>query len=231
MSLCLFQLIGKGIGIAFVFLCSSFGYEVKKELSVLENNIDNIGINPIVEVTEYETQKQYNKKLPYGTSNVLIEGKTELVFKTGGEDILLHSVQNEVIEVGTGPKGDYKGSITGYGADCAGCSGIVSCRTSDNKNYDLRLNENYDDMDYGDIRILAADLSLFQCGTIIEVTASDGETFMGVVMDTGIAMRNAWRGQGQILIDVAFKSERDNGLYSITDKTGEVTFNVKRWGW
>lgn len=231
MSLCLFELIVKWIGILFVLISSNFGYKVEKQELRIENNIENIAVRPEVTVTNYTTKKIYNKKLPFGTVNVLTEGMESLVFKTDDGEILLHDSQTEVLEIGSGPQANYVGSITGYGADCVGCSGIVSCRTSQNRSYDLRLKQSYDDEEYGEVRILAADLSLFKCGTVIEVTPTNGKTFTGVVMDTGIAMRNAWRNSGKILMDVAFQSEYDDGVYAITDKTGNVSFNVKRWGW
>ena len=49
----------------------------------------------------------------------------------------------------------------------------------------------------------------------------------GVVMDTGIAMRNAWRKEGKVLLDLAFPSQAA-ALYTTNNNTN---FTVLRWGW
>ena len=46
-------------------------------------------------------------------------------------------------------------------------------------------------------------------------------------MDTGIAMRNAWRIYGNVLIDLAFTGESITG--HITNNN--TKFTVLRWGW
>ena len=50
-------------------------------------------------------------------------------------------------------------------------------------------------------------------------------------MDTGGAMRQAWRNDNQVLIDIAFSYESSNGIYNATNKSGDVEFKIYRNGW
>ena len=86
-------------------------------------------------------------------------------------------------------------------------------------------------MEYGSLRIVAADNSLFKCGTVLDIETTNGNKINAIVLDTGVALRNAWRNQKNIVVDVAFKSEDSSGIYEITDRSGKVKFDVKRWGW
>lgn len=231
MSLCLLQLIKEWIGILFVVISSMFSSNEEKNLISISYNVDGINTNLIAISKDYTTKKIYNSKLPYTTVNVITEGEVGISYEVDGEIIELNSPIQEVLEVGTGPRGYYTGSITGYGGDCIGCSGNVSCKTPEGA-YNLEESgEYYNDSEYGNLRIVAADNSLFSCGTVLEITATSGEPFSAIVLDTGIAMRSAWRNQNKVLIDVAFKSEDDPNIFDITDKSGQVKFEVKRWGW
>ena len=84
------------------------------------------------------------------------------------------------------------------------------------------------DVDVGDARILAAALTKFPCGTFIEITNPNMGTFNGIVLDTGGAMRTAYKN-GTIWMDLAFTSETSNGIHNSTSTN--VKYKVKRWGW
>ena len=64
----------------------------------------------------------------------------------------------------------------------------------------------------------------------MEVKTGKGEPFLGIVMDTGSAMRNALK-KGVIHIDVAFETERDPKVSAMTDFSGNVKYSVQRWGY
>ena len=66
--------------------------------------------------------------------------------------------------------------------------------------------------------------------TVLDIT-SNGKTINAIVLDTGSALRNNWRNYGKIVVDVAFKTEKDPEVYKITDRSENVKFAVKRWGW
>ena len=81
---------------------------------------------------------------------------------------------------------------------------------------------------YGSVRIVAADLSKFPCGTIVTVDHPSLGTFNAVVLDTGGSMKRAWQN-GLVWMDLAFTTESDPGIYSTT--SSNTTYTVQRWGW
>ena len=89
----------------------------------------------------------------------------------------------------------------------------------------------YKDTQYGDVRILAASHKVFGCGTIIEVDNGKGAPFLGIVLDTGIDMRKNWELYGLIHLDIAFVTQKDPAVYSVTATGSRAKFEVKRWGW
>lgn len=121
----------------------------------------------------------------------------------------------------------YTGKLTGYGADCAGCSGYVACRTPNGK-VNLRDGYYYNDTAYGSVRILSAATSAFPCGTIIQVNNGIMGEFTAIVLDTGGSMRSAW-SRGEVWMDLAFSSNSDAGIRSANSTN--TTFKVLRQGW
>jgi len=193
-----------------------------------ENQLKNATITT-VEVA-YDTEKKYNSKLPNNITKTIQEGKNGLAYKDGNnnQEIIVEPV-TEIIEVGTGDYGEYVGKMTGYGADCTGCTGTVSCKTKTGKSWNLiKDGTSYTDDEYGTVRILAAALSKFPCGTIIKVDSSTMGTFNAIVLDTGGAMRKAW-ANGTVLMDLAFTSETSEGIHNSTNNN--VKYSVQRWGW
>ncbi len=190
--------------------------------------------NSVVEVTEvnYETKRIYNDKLPSSVTITKQEGKSGLAYTNEDNQLdVLKEPISEIVEVGTGAPGEYVGKMTGYGADCAGCSstGTLSCRTREGSSFSLTQHgETYDDAEYGNVRILAAALDKFPCGTIIKVTHANLGTFNAIVLDTGGAMRNA-SANGNVLMDLAFISENDPEVFKATGSN--VKYSVQRWGW
>ena len=188
------------------------------------SNSSNISIVPI----SYGTDIVYNDDVIYGEKKVIKEGVIGYSSLSG---TVLVSPINEVVEVGSGPIEVSYGSTTGYGADCVGCSGTVSCFTKSGKSHNL-ISDGiyYNDSKYGKVRIVAADNSKFSCGTVMEIDNGVIDPFMAIVMDTGSAMRNAWKN-GNILIDIAFSYENSLGIHDATNRSGNVKFKVYRNGW
>jgi len=232
MSLCLLKILKEWIGILFVMFSSLFTDNVFVDKIEVAYNVENVNITTTVKSIDYNVEKIYNSKLSTGVVNVLTEGEVGIIYNVDGEEIVLRDPITEVIEIGTGPKSTYNGSITGYGADCPGCSGLVSCKTPEGVYYDLVNNgQYYNDSEYGSLRVVAADNSLFKCGTVMDITSSNGKKINAIVLDTGVALRNAWRNYGNIVVDVAFITEQDPEVFEVTDRSGNVKFEVKRWGW
>ena len=153
------------------------------------------------------------------------------------EEVVVEEVkEEEIVSVTTSTPNEvndavFVGKMTGYGADCIGCSGVgaLSCRAADGSRHTLTENgEYYNDATYGTVRIVAAALDKFPCGTIVKVDHPALGTFYAVVMDTGGSMRNAW-ANGYVWMDLAFKTESDPDIYATT--SSNTTYSVQRWGW
>lgn len=185
------------------------------------------------EVVAYGTDYIYNNKIPStAEKKVVTEGINGLAYTYDGLNYVhLSDMKNEVVQVGTGAAGIFKGKLTGYGPDCPGCSAVgnVSCRTREGKNHSLTYDGlYYNDINYGNLRILAADHSVFPCGTVVKVNNGVLKEFYGIVLDTGYAMRNAWKN-GIIWMDLAFTTQKEALTGGAT--SSNTTFNVQRWGW
>lgn len=209
------------IDICFIILCFSLMYGVDKY-----NKRDIIK----TEIIKYDVITTYDKSIPKDVKNVIVPGKDGKIVTnlTTGEVTVFESISEEVT-IGTGPEADYSGRLTGYGPDCTGCTGLLYCPDSDGKYHYLTndINSTYfEDKEFGKVRILASDPTLFPCGTIIHVVNDDLDIY-GVCLDTGIAMRNAWRNYGSVLIDLAFTSES----ISMGATNNNTKFTVLRWGW
>ncbi len=81
------------------------------------------------------------------------------------------------------PIDTYVGDLTGYGADCALCSGFLGCTSQDVR--DGRTIHN--DRDYGAVRIVASSRNL-PCGSIIKFESSrvSNEPVIAIVLDRGV---------------------------------------------
>lgn len=231
MNFYLLQLVGKWISLVIISVTSFFGVEAGNDYTVVN---EKASTPAIVEVIDHDVERVYNSSLVAGVTNVLVEGRDGLFFiDSTGNRIVLQEPINKKIEVGTARKGVYNGIITAYGPDCVGCNGrgFVACRTRDKSSFNL-INDGiyYNDTVYGEIRVLSAALSKFPCGTVIHVRNSNQGDFMGIVLDTGGSMRRALEN-GIYHFDKAFETERDPQLRRVTNKTGNVIFEVQRWGW
>ena len=174
-------------------------------------------------IEQFDTEYIYNSDVPEGKSTVIREGEDG--YSIVGGNVFIEPV-NKIVEVGTGKFEIVYGSTTGYGADCVGCSGTVSCSTANGSHNLIRDGIYYNDSKYGEVRIVAADNSKFPCGTIMSIDNGVIDPFMA----TGSAMSNAWKN-GKVLIDIAFNYENSNGIHNATNKSGNVRFKVYRTGW
>ena len=211
------------------FFLVGFYFVNSKESVISVFNEDYFNSTNISIVTNhYETEYVYNDNIEEGKTKVIRDGVDG--YSNASGNILVEPI-NKIVEVGTGKFDVMYGSTTGYGADCVGCSGTVFCSGLDGSSHNLiRDGIYYNDSKYGDVRIIAADNSKFPCGTIMSIDNGIIDPFMAIVMDTGSAMRNAWR-DGNILIDIAFKFENSDGIHNATNKSGNVKFKVYRTGW
>lgn len=199
----------------------------------VHNPVGDMTATVINEVEAYGTDYVYIQNMPSTAEPVVLsEGINGLDYTYDGLNYVhLSDVKNEVVQVGTGKQGNYSGKLTGYGPDCPGCSkvGNVACRTKEGTNHSLTYDGlYYNDSVYGEVRILAADNSAFPCGTIVKVDNGVLSKFVGIVLDSGSAMRNAWK-DGIVWMDLAFSSQAEALTGGAT--SSNTSFEVQRWGW
>lgn len=181
----------------------------------------------VVEEEVVEVQYVYDSNMPSSADQLILEYAFNTKFDSEGN--VIEEKIPSLVKVGTGQQAIYTGRMTAYGGDCSGCSGTVSCKTKSGNKYNLKENGHiYVDDQYGQVRIIAAPLSLFSCGTILKVESETLEPFYAVVLDTGYSVKNAWNG-GEIWIDLAFQTQNDPSITSVNSKN--VTYKVQRWGW
>ena len=75
---------------------------------------------------------------------------------------------------------------------------------------------------------MAADNTAFPCGTIVKVDNGNLDEFYGIVLDSGSAMRGAWK-EGIVWMDLAFSTQTEARTGGAT--SSNTKFEVQRWGW
>lgn len=225
--------VGVSLVLAIIIMVTMITVTILNSGITIHNPAPNMTATIINEVKAYETEYVYSANMPSTADPLtLVEGVNGLDYTYDGLTYThLSDRVNQVVQVGTGAQGLYNGKLTGYGPDCPGCSAVgnVSCKTREGTNHSL-INDGlyYTDTVYGNLRILAADHSVFPCGTIVKVNNGVLNEFYGIVLDTGYAMRNAW-DQGSVWMDLAFSSQSDALTGGAT--SSNTSFSVQRWGW
>jgi len=111
----------------------------------------------------------------------------------------------------------YTGDLTGYGADCALCTGRLACMS----NLDLSNGRTtYEDKTYGEVRIVASSKNL-PCGTIIKFDSLriSEKPVIAIVLDRGVLGND---------IDLLTPSEAYAGKYV---GRSVITYDILRFGW
>lgn len=170
-----------------------------------------------------------NQNITIGNNNFdKMADKTMTLFKS--EELLLSSVDTSVVvpDTPTTPSSSglfydreilntVVGNLTGYGANCYGCSGYTAA------GHNLNESMYYDDNEFGTVRILAADPS-FPFYSIFRISNVPGmDDFIGIVLDRG---GNVGFNRGT-LFDLAFINEKDPGIIGLTPN---VKFEMLRNG-
>lgn len=230
MNINLIRFLGKLIIFAILSI-NSFGFT--ENLINLKNVVVDKNATPSTKLIEYETIVSYSYNIPVNKERIVTKGIDGLIETDydGNEINVIREMVSEEKIIGLGQTGEYTGRLTGYGPDCIGCSklGNVACSTREGTNHSLITDGiKYNDQDFGNVRILAADRRLFPCGTIITVSNTKIGTFKGVVLDTGSEMRKYY-DQGKILLDLAYSSGKDKAVEITT--TNDAKYEVERWGW
>lgn len=234
MDIYLLQIIGNWLSVLFVSLISFVGIDLKsQDISVTEASSNVKSVTVLSMVVPYSTDYVVNQDIiQKGEASILTPGENGLnyIYDDGTVRPFLLPV-NEVREVNNGTDSVYVGRMTGYGPDCDTCDGLggTYCRTKYGKNYNLVTDGiYYNDDEYGKVRIVAAPIAEFPCGTIVYVDNNRFEPFYAVVLDTGFSMKNGYEN-GIIWFDLAFETENDPDVPRSTSYN--TTYKVQRWGW
>lgn len=208
--------------VVFVFLFLLFGtVGSNKNMTVIANNNFNKMADRTLVLFEEETKNESSLDdtvVPLEDENDKVQ---EVVEEIKEED---KEVEEEVIVTPDEPNLFYDkavimtevGTITGYGPDCRGCSGVTA------SGHNLHESVYYEDSEFGTVRILAADRSI-PFYSIFRVSNIPGmDPFIAIVLDTG---GNVGYGKGT-LFDLAFESEA-TGVVPLTQN---VTFEMLRSG-
>lgn len=181
--------------VVFIFLFLLFGtVGSNKNVTIIANN----NFNKMADRTLvlFEEEKK-NESSTDDTVNIVVTPEPNLFYDRA-------VIKTEV------------GTITGYGPDCAGCSGITA------SGHNLHESIYYNDLEFGTVRILAADKSI-PFYSIFRVSNIPGmDPFLAIVLDTG---GNVGYGKGT-LFDLAHANEQNGVL----PKTSNVTFEMLRSG-
>ncbi len=161
--------------------------------------------------------KSLTTSLINATSNDEISDETSM-------DEVVYNFKSEVNSNITEPKlitdvlETVVGTMSGYGLDCKGCSGVVGAR------YDARGNNlRYNDPVYGECRIVAGDKK-YPYGTIVRVKNSKIGTFNAIVLDRGGDIGIGRR----YMFDLLFMTEKESYNFGLSRNT---TFEILRYGY
>ena len=167
------------------------------------------------------------------TSSILSKSlTTSLINATSSEKIIDNTSMDEVISNFTSSVNNsiaepklitdvletIVGTMSGYGLDCKGCSGVVGAR------YDAKGNNlRYNDPVYGECRIMAGDKK-YPYGTIVRVKNSKIGTFNAIVLDRGSDIGIGRR----YMFDLLFWTEKESYDCGLSRNT---TFEILRYGY
>lgn len=164
----------------------------------------------------FNKRDEYYKTYNYSNESILdkditwvnkIEKEEILEIDNDKEVIKQEIIENKILDV-------FNGRMSGYGPDCVGCSGYLAYRGIDVRNGNIY----YDDLDYGRVRIVAADRGI-PFGSIVEVN----DSFLVIVLDRGGAIGFGKRFQ----FDLLFENEQVANANGILV---DAKFEVLRYG-
>lgn len=157
------------------------------------------------------------------TSLISITSKDEIINDSSMDEVVTNftsTVNNNITEpkLITDVLETIYGTMSGYGLDCKGCSGVVGAR------YDAKGNNlRYYDPIYGECRIVAGDKK-YPYGTIVRVKNSKIGTFNAIVLDRGSDIGIGRR----YLFDLLFWTEKESYDFGLSRNT---TFEILRYGY
>lgn len=169
--------------------------EAKSLSKVLTTSLINSNDSEEIKYNDYDTVENIVKTFSEEVNNNIAESKLD----------------TDVLET-------LHGTMSGYGLDCKGCSGVVGAR------YDAKGNNlRYNDPVYGECRIVAGDKK-FPYGTIVRVKDSKIGTFNAIILDRGGDIGIGRR----YMFDLLFYTEKESYEFGLSKNT---TFEILRYGY
>ncbi len=233
MSIFLLDLLSKWVGILVISILAIMPISISETTYEVESNNDMV-LSVETKVIEKEVNQRFSSKIPSNKTKVLDSGQHGIIYidRITGEKLTIRDMVPKEVLVGTGRNGNFTGVLTGYGPDCPGCSpvGNVACRTREGTAHSL-INDGlyYDDAEAGKLRIVAASLNGFPCGTVVKVDNGSLKPFYAIVLDTGYTMRKSWNEDRRVWMDLAFNTQEEARNGNATSYN--TKYNVQRWGW
>lgn len=233
MDIYLLQLIGHWLSVFFVTLVSLFNFNIVKTTETnVENNSYTKATTVLNQIVNYKTVYVYNSNKSISSKpTILQQGSVGLIYSyENGQKKVVKQPVNQIVELGTAKATTYIGRLTTYTPYCVGCSpqGNVACKVKGKKFSLIKNGQYYVDSTYGRVRILAAALQAFPCGTIVHVDTGTIPPFVGIVLDTGGSMRYAYKN-GYVWMDLAYQHKGTAEAKKAGTK--HTKFTVLRWGW
>ena len=145
-----------------------------------------------------------------------VKFKTSEYFKNNNRVIKNVNNIEEIKKYGKDNILKFDGTITSYGADCAGCSGYLACPPHIN----VKNSIYYSDKKYKNLRIVAADKSI-PCGSIVKIKGiKNYKDIYAIVLDRGGAIKGT-------LFDLLVEGEKS----ATSLGRQHVKYEILRWGW
>lgn len=160
-----------------------------------------------------------NRNVKYLSNNTFCYVGKEIVLKNyydGFQPVNDYNGENTSLDSYLPELEIISGVLSGYGPDCAGCSGYLA-----NGDYVGDGDIYYNDSSYGVVRIVAGDRK-YPFGSIVHITTRD-DSFLAIILDRGgdIGIDKT------MTFDLLFPTEDDASLFGIKPDT---KFKILRYG-
>ncbi len=164
-------------------------------------------------------QKQYHEMINRGSSknisSVIVSSKPRIV-KAKKIVKKAPTAITQVDTTGQEVLATFSGTVSHYGPNCSGCSGVTA------SGYSVKNTIYYQDKTYGTLRIVAADPSI-PLGSVLRLQTSNS-TILAIVLDRGGAIGFSRK----FILDLLCESEAQSYQYGILKNT---TVDVLRYGY
>lgn len=185
---------------------------MKNAFNILKLFILTVVIFFIGNNTFFQSNKTENENLDKKMSiNIITEKQKNIVNEINAKK------REERLKKLYQPVSTFVGTLTGYSADCAGCSGNLACTGTSVKTNGIY----YNDKTYGKVRIVATS-SAYPCGTIIRFNHSSvsAQPIVAIALDRGVSGNK-----------VDLLAESNSYAINYIGSAYNKTFEVLRLGW